>query len=219
MTVTVEDGTIIAGANSYAALVTADAYHEEMGNTAWDGFSDELKDAGLIRGTLMIESRYRGRWIGYKTNNSATAIVQLLAWPRRKLKSEDPTTDITLTPLEDQDGIDIGINDIPLVVQYACMEAAFMHASGSALVPDKVTRSKYVTKTRVDVIEQTFSDKTPAIDRFPLIDQLLQDVAIAGGVNLTAAIGLTQAELDAISGTDALEEYLATLGSGAGGGG
>ncbi len=224
MTVVKETGTIIEDANSYATSLEADAYHENMGNTAWDGFSDELKDAGLIRGTLMLESRFRGRWIGYKTNNDDgdPKLPQLLAWPRRKVREittpenfGPPDGTSTLVVLKDADYIDIGVNEIPLVVHQACMEAAFMHASGSALIPDTVTRDKYVTKKKVDIIEQTFSAETPAVDRFPLIDQLLQSVAIAGGVNLSAAIGLTQAELDAIEGKNPVRRWVDSLADGA----
>ena len=213
MSVIKETGTIVIGANSYATSAEANTYHESHGNTAWDNFDEEVKDAALVRGTLMLESRYRGRWIGYKTNNSSAdpKTAQLLAWPRRKLRDQNPDTVSTLTPLEDSDGIEIGINIVPLQVQQACMEAAYMQASGNAMVPDVVARGRYVTKTKVDVIEQTFSTATPAIDRFPLIDQLLQDLAVAGGVNLTAAIGLTQAELDAIDASDATTRYAASL--------
>ncbi len=223
MAVIIEDGTIVASANSYTTVSAADTYHENMGNTTWAGFSDEVKEAALIRGTLMIEARYRDRWIGYKTNNDdgVPKVAQILAWPRRKDKDIETPEDAgppdgtsTLNALKDHDNIDIEVNSIPLQVQQACNEAAFMEASGSALVPDVVARDRYVASTKVDVIEQRFFKDAPAVDRFPLIDQLLQALANVGGVNMTMVVGITQAELDSIEDTDATERFLASLGSG-----
>lgn len=223
MAVIVEDGTIIDLANSYGSTSAADTYHENMGNTAWADFSDEIKEAGLIRGTLMLEARYGLRWYGYKTNNDDgdPKVAQLLGWPRRAVKEiEDPETygapgSSTLEALKDRDWIDIPVNSVPVNVQYACFEAAWMKASGLALVPDSVGDDKYVTKVKVDVIEQTFSENKPAVDRFPLIDQLLEGYAAVGGTNLTMVIGLTQAEVDSINDSNATEDYLNTLGNGA----
>ena len=223
MAVIVEDGTIIDLANSYGSTSAADTYHENMGNTAWADFDDEVKEAALIRGTLMIEIRYRGRWIGYKTNNDDgdPKIAQALSWPRRAVREiETPESfgapgSSTLEPLKDQENIDIGVNSIPQAVQYACFESAFMQASGFSLVPNSVGQDKYVTKVKVDVIEQTFSENKPAVDRFPFIDQLLDGYASVGGTNLTMVIGLTQAEVDSINDSNATEDYLNTLGNGA----
>ena len=223
MAVIVEDGTIIEFANSYATVAATDTYHENMGNTAWEDFSDEVKEAGLVRGTLMLESRYRGRWIGYKTNNDDgdPKIAQLLAWPRRRDKNIDDPEDLgvpgssTLEPLKDTDTIEIPVNSIPVEVVQACQEAAFMHASGNALIPDTVGRDRYVAGNKVDVIEQRFFDNAPAVDRFPLIDQLLQNLAAVGGVNLTMVIGITDEERASFEASNnATQNWLDSLGSG-----
>lgn len=228
MAIIVEDGTIVESANSYTALATADAYHELMGNTAWADFSDDVKEAALVRGTLMLESRYRDRWIGSKTNNDNgdPKVAQLLAWPRRKDRTieypenfGDTDGTSTLNPLKDADYIDIGVNSIPVQVQQACNEVAFMAASDNALIPNVVGRDRYLLRTKVDVIEQSFSKDAPAVDRFPLIDQLLQSLANVGGINLTMVVGVTQMETDSMENNNATDSWLDSLGSGSGGGG
>lgn len=214
MAIRKETGAIVANSNTYADIAQAELYHEDQGNTTWAGFTEEVQEAGLIRGTLMMESRYRNRWIGWKTNNNQ-GVVQSLAWPR-KLNDDQPTQDdVTVDDdpqaLLDADKIPIGINSIPIEVQQACMEAAFMHASNSPLVPNVVGQDRYIQKVKVDVIERSFRSEVPAVDRFPLIDQLLQSLAAVGGVNLTMVIGLAQAEVDSINNQDATSDYLRSL--------
>ena len=96
MTIIVEEGKIIAGGNADASLDDVDTYHEDRVNALWTDADDTVKEAAMLRATAGIESKYRERWIGVKTNNSITVIPQLLAWPRRKLKSETPINPDTL---------------------------------------------------------------------------------------------------------------------------
>ena len=100
MAIIVEDGTIVAGGNAYASLADVDTFHEERLNTLWTAADDEKKEAAMLRATAGIESKYRERWFGVKTNNSVTVIPQFLAWPRRKLKSETPIDPDTLAQVE-----------------------------------------------------------------------------------------------------------------------
>lgn len=214
MAVIVETGTIVASANSYASVGEADLYHENQGNLEWADFADEVKEAALQRGTLMLESRYRNRWIGYKTNNNQ-GVVQRLAWPRKSNDDQpenpgDPV-DADPQPLRDGDNIPIDPNEIPLVVKQATYEAAYMLGLGNSLVPTVVGQDRYVESVKVDVISRSFKDNAPAVDRFPLIDQLLQTVANVGGENLTMVIGLTETEVDSINKTNATEDYLRDL--------
>lgn len=218
MAVIVETGSIVANANSYASVGTADNYHETMGNTAWAALDDDTKDAALVRGTMMLESRFRGRWIGYQTNNNQ-GVVQRLAWPRKandtQPTQDDPTVDADPQALTTIDKVIIGVNEIPQEVIYACMEAAYMQGVGNSLVPNVVQSDRYVKRNKVDVIEQEFFENRPAIDRFPLIDQLLQNLASVGGVNLTMVIGMTNDERNAIEGKDdATQNYLDSLNNG-----
>jgi hypothetical protein len=61
MVLVVEDGSGIAGANSYVSLTYLNEYHSIRGNTKWDDFLEEEKEAAAIRAMMYIETfRYRG---------------------------------------------------------------------------------------------------------------------------------------------------------------
>lgn len=76
MALIVEDGTIVANANSYVSVADADAYLANSLNYAtWDGLSDDEKERLLIAAT---------RWLDQRTKWSGTRIgaEQKLRWPR-----------------------------------------------------------------------------------------------------------------------------------------
>ncbi len=77
MALTVEDGTGIAGANSYVSLATALIYHTDRNNVAWLLASDTQRTAALIAATFYVDRMYLHRWPGVKTTAS-----QSLQWPR-----------------------------------------------------------------------------------------------------------------------------------------
>lgn len=79
MAFTVEDGTGVTGANSYATVAAFRAYHAERGRAAEDGdYPDAVVQAALIRATDFIEQRWLGRFIG----QSRLLTTQGLSWPR-----------------------------------------------------------------------------------------------------------------------------------------
>lgn len=60
MTLIVEDGTGVSGANSYASLAYIDDYHSIRGNVAWAG-TDSEKEIAVIKAMDFIEGKnYRG---------------------------------------------------------------------------------------------------------------------------------------------------------------
>jgi hypothetical protein len=65
MTIIVEDGSGIIGANSYASVAYADSYFTLRGITTWTG-ANSLKEAALIKATDYIDLRFRRRFIGWK---------------------------------------------------------------------------------------------------------------------------------------------------------
>lgn len=76
VTLIVEDGSIVAGANSYITLVEADDYAEMRGNTtAWDALTDDLKNARIAYATKVVDEYFV--WEGYRTSSE-----QVLEWPR-----------------------------------------------------------------------------------------------------------------------------------------
>lgn len=77
MALTVEDGTGLAGANSYVSLADALAYHTDRNHSAWISSDDATRTAALIDATLYIDRTYIYRWSGIKSTYS-----QALQWPR-----------------------------------------------------------------------------------------------------------------------------------------
>jgi hypothetical protein len=76
---TVEDGTGVADANSYATVAAFRAYHADRGREAEDGdYPDAVVEAALVRATDLIEQRWLGRFIG----QSRLVETQGLSWPR-----------------------------------------------------------------------------------------------------------------------------------------
>ena len=92
MTIIVEDGTGIANANSYVAVADADAYFTDVRNSSWFSGPDgndiiaPERAAALIRTTMWIDGRYRGRYPGYRVKGRA----QGLEWPRVGAYTYDP---------------------------------------------------------------------------------------------------------------------------------
>ena len=77
----IEDGTIVAGANSFATIAVADAYallRQHGPFIAWDGADESNKVAALITATDYLCRRWL--WGGSLTN---TTVPQDLCFPRR----------------------------------------------------------------------------------------------------------------------------------------
>lgn len=206
-----EDGTIVVGSNVYATLAEADVYHEERLNTVWTAEADdEIRESALLRATAGMESKYRERWIGFKSNHNTVTAPQFLAWPRKADKDESTTNGFILssmTKLVDFDGIDIDADSIPVEVQRACMEVALIELT-QPFVSVELSRDNMVKFERVDVIETEFFRNAPAVVQFPHIDNLLASLASTAAVKLGAVIGLTEAEQDALKQTGAFERWL-----------
>lgn len=163
MAFTVEDGTIVAGANAYVTVAYADDYHTERGNSLWTG-SDTVKQQAIVRATDYIDGRYSSRFIGYITD-----ATQALCWPRTDAASYDT-------------------DEIPEPLKRACAEYA-LRALSQSLAPDPVIDasgySKVVTRRRVGPIEtyyQVDSNGIGSISRpYPLADMQLRGLVVPGG--------------------------------------
>ena len=76
MPLIVEDGTLPAGANSFASVADADAYHAARLTAAWtDELAEAQKEAALIRASDWLNRKVM--WNGRKASRS-----QRMAWPR-----------------------------------------------------------------------------------------------------------------------------------------
>lgn len=76
MTFTVEDGTGLLDANSYASVATANDYFSDRGVSSWTG-ADEHKQQALVRATDYIDKMFGKRFIDVPLTDT-----QALAFPR-----------------------------------------------------------------------------------------------------------------------------------------
>ncbi len=82
-TFTVEDGTGLANANSYASVAEGDDYHAaHLYATDWTGATTEKKQQALAMATRLVDSEFD--FIGYKMK-----VTQGLQWPRGLARNPD----------------------------------------------------------------------------------------------------------------------------------
>lgn len=117
MTITVEDGTGLAGADAYISVADADTYFSAINNAAWAAASTADKEYAIVQATRYMEKRFGTRWKGIIATST-----QALGWPR------DAIYDERGTELDDQ---------VPLAIARACAEYA-VHALTNDLIPPVV---------------------------------------------------------------------------------
>lgn len=164
MALIVEDGTIVAGADSYVTLAYASDYHEKRGNTGWATLDSAEQEQAIRRATDYLGQAYRLRWKG-----SRVSTEQALDWPRNYVERDDfqPSQ---LNGYSVIGGIAYYPNNIvPDEVKKACAEAAFRAGQGE-LIPDL---TQLVTREKIDTIEIEYSEYSNQLPRYKAIDYLL----------------------------------------------
>lgn len=170
MSLIVETGSGIAGAESYASVAQASAYHAGRGLTAWDDVAD--KEAALRKATDYMLQNYRLGWKGYRVNPE-----QALDWPRYECY-------IPGYRLGRQSGdYLVPSNVVPNEVRNACIELA-LKVTIEELNPDL---TQQVLNSKVGSISITYSETSPQYKRFRAIDMMLRHLLDGNGV--TAKVG------------------------------
>ena len=158
MTLIVEDGSIVTGAESYISVADASTYHTARGNTAWAALTtDALREAALRRATDYMRQAYRSRWQGYKVNED-----QALDWPRYDVVVEGYAIDDEIVPTE---------------IKNACAELALKAATADLLAD----QSQGVVREKVGPIEVEYDKSSPQSTRYKAIDAILSPYLKAGG--------------------------------------
>lgn len=153
----VEDGSIVANANSYVDYDYAENYHTLRGNSAWTAGDSTQKQYAIIRATQAIDSIYKGKWKGEPTEYGA----QELEWPR---------SGVTVGSTS------IGDDVIPAVIKKAVCEAALRElASPNSMTPD-LERGGEIKRVKADVVEVEYADGANSTTTFTAIDGLLTDL-------------------------------------------
>lgn len=147
ITLTVEDGTRPTGANTYASVLTADAYHADRAFTAWDAATDDEKATALIRATDYLNGL---AWNGRKV------ALRVMAWPRADMW---------------MDGYPIATDDVPDEVVSACcyMAGEFIGGADPLAAQDRALSSMSVGS--VSMTWERGSDQQP---QYPALRSILR---------------------------------------------
>jgi hypothetical protein len=157
MSLLVENGAIVSGAESYIDAASATTYHANRGNTAWTG-TDAVKEAALRRATAYLDGHYRARWKGCRVRPapSDTLAEQPLEWPRYDV---------------DVSGYTFPYDQIPQRLKDACCELALRALSGD-LAEDFTSGVK---REKVDVLETEYFQGAAPGTTYRIVDDLLSD--------------------------------------------
>jgi len=149
MVLVVESGEGDLYADAYVSIAFTDTYHSDRGNLDWASVITSVKEEAIRNATEYLDATYG--WIGY-----IKLQTQALGWPR--------------TFAYDKEGRDLS-DIVPLGVERACSELALTALSSNLL--DNTTRSDFVTREKVDVIEVEYKDGSPKGVQYNYVDRLL----------------------------------------------
>lgn len=159
MALTVEDGSGVIGADSYASLADAATYLADRGLTLWaTDMTDAEREQALRRATDYMVQAYRSRWRGVRVLQG-----QALDWPRADVPREIASSDSSVYYPD---------NVLPDEVRNACIELAYRGASGPLMAD--VTRSQYTQREKVDVIEVEYFAWAPTQAAYRAVESMLE---------------------------------------------
>lgn len=171
MALIVEDGTGIAGAESYVSVAASLVYHSNRGNDVWAALAtDTIREQCLRKATDYMLQVYRVSWKGYRKLST-----QVLDWPRSFVYLEPFVHGNSGLPYP------YLVSDIivPVEVQNACCELA-LRAITSPLAPD-LTRAK--EEVKVGPIAVKYDKNSEELPRYPAADRMLSIYLIVAPMN------------------------------------
>jgi len=180
MTIIVEDGTVVANANSYVTALDADAFFNNLGETLWtETASDEAKEAALVKASNYLRQKYRLFWKGSRVD-----AFQALDWPRRGVDVPDffdPFFRQVNVPLQFQDTVFIGENVIPEEVKQAQFLLAFatLDAAGASTTQLQASFGRKTKREKVGSLEVEYmtaeeGGDTSQLNKFWDAEQLIE---------------------------------------------
>ena len=132
MALTVEDGSIVAGADAYVSVLATDTYNTNyVGDVSWATATEAQKELAIRKATQYLDATYFLMWRGERVNN-----LQVLQWPREGACYDD--------------GIAIDSDEIPNPLKLATMELAIKaNAQTDPLVVDVDAPAANIKRSRV----------------------------------------------------------------------
>lgn len=155
----VEDGSIVADANSYVDITYADAHFASRRTTSWANLTLEEKEGALINATDFIEATYGMNFKGELVSPG----VQPLSWPR---------SGVFITT-----NYEIPDTEIPKRLKDAVCDLALKVSAGTELMADQ---DRIILKEKIDVIETTYQQGSDPATRFVKASRLLSPLLASG---------------------------------------
>lgn len=170
MSLIVEDGSGVSGAESYTSVADADTYHTNHGDpTTWDGASDAVKETALRMATLYVDLTYGSSFTGRKADADYS-----LEWPR--------------TNVQDQNGYAVDADFIPFDLMDGVSYAALKHIEDGTLFPDTAVDAANITKTFTKIgpiaTLKEFAGSKASKKRYPLIDLYMRTLTLSSGAQV-----------------------------------
>lgn len=131
MALIVEDGSGVAGANSYVTLAEADTYCLARYYSSWATLTDPDKEYATLRAMTFIECQ---NWKGYKADKD-----NVLEWPR--------------TYVYDKNDYAIEDDEIPINLKYALIEAAYLESITPGTLQPDYARGGGIKYLKADTLE------------------------------------------------------------------
>lgn len=162
-TITVEDGTGLAGATTYASDSEFVAYWQARYQTGDPGSQTAVTQPDKLRGALNVAADYIDRMLGPYAGTRLTA-TQALEFPRSGLYDATGTE----------------VTGVPIGVKRACIEYAFRALSDDLQTDQSVDATgAQVKRKKIDVIEtEYFQGSAKTLRRYPMADALLRPYRI-----------------------------------------
>jgi len=183
VTLKVEDGSCVDGANSYLSAEDFEAYADLRGYSY--GADANAIATALIRATAWLDATYRSRWPGVRTYGA----LQSLMWPRKagSIVNGSYVPDRWITTVTDAEGVSIATTEIPVALKNALAEAAYRELnSPGSLAPD-LERGGAIESLQAGSVEIVYSSTAPVGTTFTQIDAILSGlIGAVGGSCYTA---------------------------------
>ena len=173
MALTVEDGTGLATAESYATVTEADTYHSNLGNASWAPLSTAVKEQALRQAANWMMQKFRARWKGWRNYT-----VQRLDWPRIGVYLDD-TAAFPQHGRLSSFAYMIPVTTVPSQVKEAQCELALIAATNGPLTPQSLSQNRLQVKTGPVYVE--FDPRSPQTPRYPVVVQILAPLLQSAG--------------------------------------
>lgn len=171
MSLIVEDGSNVTGAESYISVADADTHHSNLGNASWATLTTTVKEQLLRKSTNYMVQTYRKQWAGVRKFSD-----QSLDFPRYDVPKFDSPSGYGMYPDYYADDI------VPGEVKVACAELA-LKAYTETLAPDLDRATK---REKVGVLEVEYDTNAVQYKRYRAIDNLLDPLLASVGGAVTA---------------------------------